>query len=947
MPQLIAAAVTAAGVTGGITVLGTTVSYAAIIGYVGYTALSAVAMRALTPSIGDVGAENKGTIVNSLSAAGPQEYVYGTVRKGGNITFLDTSGTDNKYLHMVISLAGHRVEEITSVYINDEIVTIDGSNDVTSSRWLDEDGDPTIRIWRYTGSQTSANSTLKSATAANSDFIGYGIAYLYVRMKYDADVFSGGVPTFTALVKGMRPYDPRNSTNAYTANAALCIRDYLVSAYGLDDNSVDDTYFISAANDCDVDVDKRVGTQKRYEINGVVNAQSTVGSVLQDMLAACNGTLFFSGGKWKLKVGVYDASVKSFTLDDLRSEITLPTKRSRRDNYNQVVGKFINKADDYVEADYPAITSSVFLADDDGIENTLDLTLNMVTDSAQAQRVARQTLYRNREQMVFSADFGLSAMGVEVGDTVDLTIENYGWTNKTFEVAAWQLVISDTGGVRIRMTLRETSEDAFAWAGSDEEEILTNNSTLPKYYLVEAPGISLSGELRLVNEQVVGAVLIDVTSGSDQVDQFDVQYRKTGASKWIALGRSTSNLFEAVGVRDGYFDVRARAINALGVRSKWTTVSGFYVDLFASPPADVSNFSANVVGNTVHLTWTPVADLDLSHYKVRFAAATSGASYQNAVDLIKKVSRPANSVVVPAQTGTYFIKAVDKLGNVSLAPASIVVTTNVADIDALNVVETLTQDPTFDGTKSNVVLLNDDTGNYLTLDTTTLFDSVTGDFDDEVGLFDGGGATGQLVSSGTYNFDNYVDLGQKYVSRVSAALKIQFLDYADTFDSAGGLFDAREGDFDGDPTQFDTISARTQVSYTDDDPAGSPTWTGWRDFVVGDIAARAIRFRAILETTDANNAPAVRELTATVDMPDRVEADDDIIYTGSQVVTFPYAFKATPAIGIAASLADGDRYVISGKSRTGFTITTYTGGSVSANSTTFDYVAKGYGKELT
>ena len=81
-------------------------------------------------------------------------------------------------------------------------------------------------------------------------------------------------------------------------------------------------------------------------------------------------------------------------------------------------------------------------------------------------------------------------------------------------------------------------------------------------------------------------------------------------------------------------------------------------------------------------------------------------------------------------------------------------------------------------------------------------------------------------------------------------------------------------------------------------------------------------------------------------MPDRVEADDDITYTGSQTVTFPAAFKVTPAIGIAATLADGDRYVISSKSRTGFTITTYTGASVSTNPTTIDYVAKGYGKEL-
>ena len=966
MPQAIGAAIaavfpatTAAAFTFAVGGVATSVSYAAILGYVAYSALTSAALRSLAPK---AAAQNKGTLINSREAAAPQEYVYGQVRKGGVITFLEASGGNNKYLHMILTLAGHEVEEIGSVYINDEVVSIDSNGFVTGDRWKSK-----VRIYKHLGNQTSASTnfanastnlaaTLHKDTSATSSFIGKGIAYIYARFKHDQDVFSGGLPTITAVVKGKKVYDPRTATTAYSNNAALCVRDYLTSAYGLNDSAVDDTYFSAAANDCDDNITLASGgTQKRYTVDGVINSSSAVGAALADMLDALNGTLFFSGGAWKLKAGVYEASVKSLTLDDFRSAITLPTRLSRRDNFNRVTGKFIyggvyNKtsnpnAGDWIEADFPAIESSAFLAEDNSIDNTLDISLAMVTNEARAQRIAKQKLFRSREQMTVSAEFGLAAMGVEVGDIVDLTIDRYGWTNKEFEVVNWRLVISDNGGVRVAMTLRETSSAAFAW-NAEETAVIQNNSNLPRYYEVSAPGVSLSGALRLVNEQVVGALLIDVQSGDDTTDQFDVQYRKTGDTNWISLGRSSSNRFEAVGISDGSFDARARMITSLGVRSPWTTVSSFYVTLFATPPANVTNFSANVVGNTVHLTWTPVADLDLSHYKIRYSSATSGASYQNAVDLVKKVSRPANSVVVPAQTGTYFIKAIDKLGKVSASPASIVVTTNTADIDALNVIETLTQDPTFAGTKTDVVVLSDDTGNYLTLDTSTLFDAVSGDFDDAVGLFDGGGATGQLVSSGTYEFENYIDLGQKFISRVSTDLNIAFLDYAETFDAADGLFDDREGDFDGDPAQFDTISARTQVSHTDDDPAGTPTWTAWRDFIVGDIAARAIRFRAILETTDANNAPAVRGLAAIVDMPDRVEAQNDLTYTGSQSVTFPAAFKATPAIGIAATLADGDRYVISSKSRTGFTITTYTGGSVSANSATIDYVAKGYGKEL-
>lgn len=950
MPPVVAAvvafAIPATAATA-ITIFGTAISFASIIGYVGYTALTVAALKKLSTQA-MAGVENKGTLLNIREAAGAQEYVYGQVRKGGVLTYIDETGTDNKYLHIVIVLAGHEVEEIGDIYVNDEVVTIDGSGIVTTDRWKSK-----IRIIKRDGSQTTADSTMVSSAGVASTFIGKGIAHLYVRLQYDADVFGSGIPTFTAVVKGKKVYDPRTSTTAWSANAALCIRDYITSAYGLADSTVNDTFFSAAANDCDDNIPiASGGTQDRYTINGVIRADSTTGSALADMMQSCNGALYYSGGEWKLRVGVYEAPVKSFTLDDLRSAITLPTKMSRRDNFNSVIGTFINSSAGWVEADYPPVTSAYFLdTEDNSIENAMDLPLSMVTNGARAQRIAKQALFRSREQMTISADFGLSALGVEVGDIVDLTIADYGWTNKEFEVKSWKLVISEEGGIRVSLILRETSEEAFAW-NAEEQEIVDNNSNLPAYYDVGNVGVSLTGELRLVNQQVVGALLVSVTTNSDQADQFEVQYRQYGATAWKSLGRSTSNDFEAVGVTDGAFDVRARAINAIGIRGDWTTVSNFYITLFAALPQDVEDFSANVVGNTLHLTWTPSPDLDLSHYKIRYARATSGASYQNAVDVVEKVSRPANSVVIPAKTGTYFIKAVDKLGNLSANSTSIVVVTNVSDIDALNVVETRQQDPSFTGTKSSVVLTSDDYGPYITLDTVTLFDSYLGDFDDALGLFDGGG--GSVATSGIYYFDNYVDLGAKYVSRVKTDIDVDFLDYVNTFDDAGGNFDVRSGNFDGDASQFDSVSVITQMAYTDDDPAGSPTWSAWRNFIVGDISARAIKFRAILKSkaaggtfAGATTAPAVRILRAIVDMPDRVESASDITYTGTYAVTFPAAFKVTPAIGIATSLANGDRYDISGKSRTGFTITTYTGASVSTNPATFDYVAKGYGKGLT
>jgi hypothetical protein len=216
-----------------------------------------------------------------------------------------------------------------------------------------------------------------------------------------------------------------------------------------------------------------------------------------------------------------------------------------------------------------------------------------------------------------------------------------------------------------------------------------------------------------------------------------------------------------------------------------------------------------------------------------------------------------------------------------------------------------------------------------------------------VGLFDGG--EGNIVASGIYYFSNSIDLGEKYTSRVRPTFKVGHKDYVNSFDSASGDFDDREGLFDGGSDQFDKTSAKLQLRHTDDDPSGSPTWSDWQEFIVADISARAMEFRVVLTTTDPSATPIVRELSAEIDMPERTESQQDITFTGTTDITFPTAFKATPVVGITlANVAANNRYAITSKSRTGFTIEILrNNGSQSSSSVTLDYVARGYGKELT
>jgi len=153
--------------------------------------------------------------------------------------------------------------------------------------------------------------------------------------------------------------------------------------------------------------------------------------------------------------------------------------------------------------------------------------------------------------------------------------------------------------------------------------------------------------------------------------------------------------------------------------------------------------------------------------------------------------------------------------------------------------------------------------------------------------------------------------------------------------------------FDGDPNQFDDTNVELQVSVTEDDPSGTPTWSDYRKFFVGDYKARGLRFRAVLTSDDPQASPTVEVLQVTVDMPDRVASGSDIASTttaGGKVVNFSPAFKAIPALGIAAqNLTSGDYYEIVSKTATGFTIRFKNSGGTVVDRT-FDYVAKGYGE---
>lgn len=188
-------------------------------------------------------AQAQGILINSQSNVDPIPVIYGRRRVGGTRVFIEVSGSSNEYLHLVLVLSEGPVTAIDNVYLDDVLST-------------DAKFTGLLNVTKHLGTPGEAADAALTADVPKwtSDCKLSNCAYLYVKLKYDRNAFSG-LPTITADVRGRTLYDPRDGQTRYSNNPALVIRDYLSNAIygrGIASSAIDDTSIAAAANACDV-----------------------------------------------------------------------------------------------------------------------------------------------------------------------------------------------------------------------------------------------------------------------------------------------------------------------------------------------------------------------------------------------------------------------------------------------------------------------------------------------------------------------------------------------------------------------------------------------------------------------------------------------------------------------------------------------------------------------
>ena len=900
----------------------------------------------------------KGILLNKQSNDASIPVIYGTRLVGGTRVFMETSGTDNTYLYMALVMCEGEINGITEIRVDDKVVTFASSlADNTAVEVASSDSNfyknsaSLIRLEPHFGSDgQSASSLLSTLSSWGSNHKLSGLAYLAIRFTWNQDAFNS-IPKVQAKVQGKKIVTLNSSlvesSATLSANPAFCLLDYLRNeryGKGIPTADIDLQSFRDASVVCDTQVTPFSGGSdiNLFDCNAVLDTSKKVIDNVRELLKGCRGFLPYTSGKYKLIIETTGTASITLTEDDIIGGYNLASP-SKNDKYNRVIVSFVNPDRNFQvdEAQFPPVDDSGLSSDDrhaqmktvDGgflLEGKFDF--KTLTSPYQAEEMAEIILRRSREALSLEINVGFDAYDLAIGDIVNITHASLGFSAKAFRVMG----ITFNEDFTISLALIEYQASHYTFA-SKTQVSSTPSTNLPNPFNIQPPAsVTLSDQLIEYNDGTV-IVALDIAIGASPdsfIDFYQVEYKLSTDSNFIIYAQGSGLNHRVLNVIDqSTYDVRVKAVNTLGVSSTYVSAQRTIVGAIA-PPSDVENFTCNVSGADAHLSYDAVSDLDLAFYQIRFSNKTDGtAEWLNSVNLVTKVSRPATSITVPARVGTYLIKAVDKLGNFSSNATAVI--SNVTSVTNFNAVSTINEHPTFAGTKNNVVISDD----AIILDSSELFDSASGDFDDETTrFFDSGVTNADFLASGNYEFANVIDIGAKHTVRVTASLTQTARNPDDLFDNRSGDFDNAKSNFDGDtPANCD---AHLEIATSDD----NSTFTSFQTFVIGNYTARYLKFRLVLTSSDLASTAVVQEATVTVDMPDRIFSEDNISSgTSTKTVTFSTPFKSTNyAIGITAeNMATGDFFTVSNKTVNSFDVL-FKNSSGTNISRTFDFIAKGF-----
>lgn len=405
----------------------------------------------------------QGIMVNATGSSQAIPVIYGKTRTGGVRVYVHTEGTTgsgddeikNTYLHMAFAIAEGEVNKCSAIYFDDvEAGTCSSAGSTDPGSWTINSpwsGHVEMYFRPGTDSQTEI-SQLATADGTAWDPHFKGIAYAYIRLKYEEEKWVNGVPTITFDIEGKKvPATSDGTSLSYSDNPARCILDYLVNdryGKGIDPADIDLTSFASAETYC----------SGRFHTRGNLNTSATLYGNLFDLMTSCRGYIAF-GNKYKLLIDKVDTTpdedIFAITEDNIIGNVSY-SLGGKTGMYNKITAKYLNESKKYKD-DVKVVDSPTLKTQDNGLTLETEISLPFTKTETVVNQLLVEEINQSRQSHIISLKCTVDAVDLEVGDLVKVTNETFGITEKKFRVL--ETVIQATS--EVSLSLVEYDADVY------------------------------------------------------------------------------------------------------------------------------------------------------------------------------------------------------------------------------------------------------------------------------------------------------------------------------------------------------------------------------------------------------------------------------------------------------------------------------------------------------
>ena len=562
---------------------------------------------------------SRGWQINTCESGIPLPLVYGRCKVGINRVFVGTSGLDNKYLHIIGNICEGEIQGIVEVdgvpqiFLGDDIYTKFGDK---------------FHYELFTGSPTqTVCSTLHEAIPEWND-PKKNTAYIYIRLEYDSDLFSG-LPDVTMVIDGLKTiYDPETGTSGFTRNPALIARDFITRArggMGIAGERLDDDYTTEAKTYC---------AEKGWLCDLRLDSDDTASDMLEAILITFRGSLLFSADKYKIKFSDMDYESPVLTItDDLVVEVNgetslTITQPSIFDTPNAVRLKWTNPENKYVTDEYQLADLDAQASDGYVREESYDVV--GMTSNANVMKMANYLLERLRINKTATLSAHPIVMQVEPNDLVYLTHKRPGWSNKIMRAST---VSFDFDG---NVALSLTEEDAALY---DDTYNLASHSfydtTLPnpRDPVPSVSNIIITEEVYFFRGRSFTRLVVDWTPPANYpwFDYCDVWVNVAGAGwKYMTTARDEYMIDP---VQEGETYAIKLVVNSIwGTKEAFASASSGSHTVSGSTglPPDPTGLTLLASGDTISIFADRMEDPDIAFYEVRVGASWAAGLYAGA-----------------------------------------------------------------------------------------------------------------------------------------------------------------------------------------------------------------------------------------------------------------------------------------------------------------------------